>query len=193
MSKKIVKTRKETINGEQVTVKIIEPKQRKVSRYVDRSTTDCPYCKSTLVLNSYGKWECTGDKLKIWANDFYKYYRATEKEREHILSKFSNVSRFLELYDRWAYDIITEGEATYDCGYTNEIFPLIATCQEKIPDPLVTKRIEKKLGRKLTLEELLGEHELYAYGGRILTEWRKNAKQIRIPWIILPAEVEVSV
>ena len=190
---KVIQTHKVIINDKEVTVNVMAPKPRKEKKYAVRSTSTCPYCKSKLILNDLGAWECTGEKLKIWENDFYKYKRAKEKGKEEILARFSNTSRFLELYDRWAYDIIEKGEPTYDCGYTNEIYPLMAECQEKIPDPLVVKKIEQKLGRKMTERELLGEQDLYWYGGQVLTEWRKKAKLVKVPWIVLPSEAGTSI
>lgn len=190
--KKIVKRRTEIIDGQSVTVSTVKPKERKVTKYVDRTNTTCPNCQSLLKLNEHGQFECSGNKLRVWEKEFVAYYRATDIEKEEILSKFSNTSIFGELYDRWKYNRENE-EEMFDCGYTNEIFPLLSESKETIPDPLVVKRIEAKLGRELTLDELLGEVELFSYKGSIFTEWRPKARTVKIPWIVLPSENEVSV
>jgi hypothetical protein len=191
MKKKILRKTTEIIDGKSVTVTILSPKERKVTRYVDRSNTTCPNCQSTLRLNDLGQYECTSNKLMVWEKEFFAYDRADMEGKEEILAKFSNTSLFSELYDRWKY--ARENDEKFDCGYTNEVFPLLSESKEVIPDPLVVKRVEKKLGRELTLDELLGEVELFTFGGRVLTEWRPKARTLRIPWIVLPSQSEVKV
>lgn len=193
MGKKIIDKYTENIDGAEVTILTIEPKQKKVKKYADRSNTTCPNCQSILRLNTLGQWECAGDKIKIWEKEFYTYMRSNEKKKVEILANFSNSSRFLELYEMWHYDIILNEGIKFDCGYTNEIFPLISACKEKIPDPLFVKIVESKLGRKLTEEELLGESELYWFKGMVLKNYKKNSRVLRIPWIILPNETETYV
>lgn len=185
----VLSEKETTYNGQKVKVKQLKPKEKKRDFYVARdSVTTCPNCISAMRLNSAGKWECTGDKLKLWESDFVRYRKMSKEERLKYITDISSSSRFLELYDRWAYALESEGEEAFDCGYSNILFPLHGSVQVKIPDPLFTKIIEQKLGRPLTEEEIYGEHELYFYQGRVLTEWRNNAKLIRIPFVILPSE-----
>lgn len=177
------------IDGQTVKVKQLKPKHKKKDVYVARNTTtSCPNCLSTMKPNALGLFECSGDKLKVWVPDFARYKQMQHEQRMKYLTDLSNSSRFLELFDRWDYASSTDGKEEFNCGYTNILFPLTATSQVKIPDPLYTKILEQKLGRSLTEEEIYGESELWAYGNRILTSWRKNAIPVKIPFVILPNE-----
>jgi len=187
--KKAQKEKKITIEGQSYTVKQLKPKPKKRDVYVTRNTTtSCPNCSSTMKLNALGLFECSGDKIRIWEPDFVRYRQMSNEQKVKYLADLSNSSRFLELYDRWDYASSTEGEEEFNCGYTNILFPLTGTSQVRIPDPMFTKILEQKLGRSLTEEEIYGESELWAYQGAILTSWRKNARIVRIPFVILPNE-----
>lgn len=184
-----LKEKKITIDGKSFTVKQLKPKAKKKDIYVARNTTtSCPNCLSTMKLNSLGLFECSGDKLRVWEPDFAKFKNMTAEQKSKFLADLSSSGRFVELFDRWDYALSTEGKEEFNCGYTNILFPLTGTAQVRIPDPLFTKKLEQKLGRPLTEEEIYGETELWSYQGAILTSWRKNAKPIRIPFVILPNE-----
>lgn len=176
------------IDGETVTLKRFKPKNKKKSKNVRMTVTSCPNCMSSMILNSDGFWECTGSRLRLWEDEFNKFSGLTKEKQVEYLTTLSSYSRFVELYDKWKYSIEVGVPEEFNCGYTNIIYPPNGTVQVRIPDPLFVKRIEKKLGRPLTEEELYGESELYKYGGKILTQWRKKAIPIRIPWIVLPSE-----
>lgn len=174
-----------------VKIKKLKPKGKKRGRNDRTNSLSCPNCLSKLVTNSLGLLECTGDRLKIWEKEFERYYRLDDVKKVEFLKNVSANGNFQELYDRWVYARENELPNEFDCGYSNILFPPSGNVKVRIPDPIFCKRIEQKLGRKLTEEELFGESPLYQYGGRILTEWRKRAKEIRIPFIILPDEQEI--
>jgi len=184
-----MKNKSDTAKTHNIKVKKLKPKQKKKQFYAARNTiTNCPNCLSTMKLDRLGLWECSGDKLKIWEPDFVRYKSMDEQEKLKFLSNLSNSGRFLELYDRWLFAYNSDSAEPFNCGYTNVLFPLTGTAQITIPDPLYTKILEQKLGRPLTEEEIHGESELYSYKNKVLTEWKKGAKLIRIPFIILPNE-----
>jgi hypothetical protein len=179
------------MEGRKISLKKFKARKEKKKKSARSTTITCPNCLSRLVLNKLGLWECTGDKLEVWKEDFIKFSSMEEKQKGEYLVKLSNYSRFIELFDKWKYSIEVAAPEEFNCGYTNVVFPITGSASVRIPDPLIVKRLEKKLGRKLTEEELIGESELYSYSGRVLTEWRKKAKVIKIPYIILPSEVTV--
>ena len=181
------------VNGEKAKVKVLKPKLKKRTRHARTTTLSCPNCLSTLKLNGQGLWECTRDKLIIWEKDFVKYHKMTPKQKISFLSKLTSTSRFEELYDYWKYSVETNQPEEFTCGYTNDIHLPIAQNKQRIPDPLFCKRIEKLLGRSLTEEEIYGDSPLYFYRGKVLTEYRKRAKEIKMIWIILPDEIEISI
>jgi hypothetical protein len=181
------------IDGQSVPLKKFKTKKTKRINNARHTLTNCPNCLSSMRLNAHGSWECSADKLNIWEKDFIAFSNLDDKEKGEYLLGLSNYSQFIELFDKWKYSQDNNAPEEFNCGYTNTVYPMLGTASVRIPDPIVVKNIEKKLGRKLTEEELIGESELWSYGGRILTEWRKKAKQIRIPYIILPSETTVYV
>lgn len=188
-SKSVVRKETIEINGQQITLKKLKPKEKKRESYdIRNSVTTCPNCMSRMTLDEVGTWQCSGNRLKHWESEFVKYRRMNNDDKAKYLGNLSNTSRFLELYDRWEYALNSDGKDTFGCGYTNVLFPLNGSVQVRIPDPLFTKIIENKLGRPLTEEELYEEQEIYFYQGRVLTKYREGAKVIRIPWVVLPTE-----
>lgn len=179
------------LEGQKVKVKKLKAKAKKRGRNDRTNSLSCPNCLSKLVTNSYGILECTGDRLKIWQKEFEKYHKLTPEQKVEFLKNVSANGNFQELYDRWVYAQQQETPEDLDCGFTNTLFPPNGNVKVRIPDPIFVKRLEQKLGRKLTEEEIFGESPLYFYAGRVLTEWRKRAKEIRIPFIILPDEEEI--
>lgn len=179
------------LDGQQVKVKKLKAKAKKRGRNDRSNSLTCPNCLSKLITNSIGLLECTGDRMKIWEKEFERYYKLDDEKKVEFLKNVSANGNFQELYDRWVYARENELPNEFDCGYSNVLFPPSGNVKVRIPDPIFCKRIEQKLGRKLTEEELYGESPLYQYGGRILTEWRKRAKEIRIPFVILPDEEEI--
>ncbi len=181
------------VAGEKVTVHTYEYSKKKEMRNARSNTSSCPNCLSTLKTNDSGFLYCTGNKLIIWEKDFAKYHAMKDIEKAKYLSKISNTSKFEELYDYWRYAFENNDPAQFDCGYTNNVSLPIGSSKSRIPDPIVCKRLETSLGRKLTEEELYGESPLYSYRGKILTEYKKRAKEVKIPWILLPDLVEIKI
>lgn len=178
------------LDGTKVKVKKLKARAKKRGRNDRSNNLSCPNCLSKLITNTYGVLECTGDRLKLWEKEFVKYFKLTPEEKLEYLKGVSSDGNFQDLYDRWVYAQEQNTPEEFGCGYTNTLFPPMGTVKVRIPDPIFTKRLEDKLGRKLTEEELIGESPLYFYQGRVLTEWRKRAKEIRIPYVILPDEEE---
>lgn len=179
-------------DGSKIKIQQLKPRLKKQVNYVARHTiTSCPNCLSSMILDESKNWKCTGNKLQLWESDFVKFKKMNDSEKIKYIEDLSNYSRFLELFDRWEYALESNGEEQFDCGYTNTLFSPNGSVQVRIPDPLVCRRIEDKLGRPLTEEEHHEESELFFYAGQVLTKYREGAKVIRIPWIILPSETTI--
>lgn len=181
------------LDGSKVKVKKLKAKAKKRGRNDRTNSLSCPNCLSKLITNSIGVLECTGDRLKFWEKEFEKYHKLTPENKIEYLKNVSSDGNFQELYDRWVYAQNQNAPEEFGCGYTNTLFPPMGNVKVRIPDPIFIKRLEYKLGRALTEEELIGESPLFFYQGRVLTEWRKRAKEIRIPYVILPDEEEIYV
>jgi len=186
---KPIKESEELYNGHRVKVKTYALKKHRRDNYVANNRyNSCPNCLSRMTLNELGMWECSGDRLRTWESEFVKYRNMDKAKKLKYITSLSNSSRFLELYDSWEYALNSNGKEAFGCGYTNVLFPLNGSVQVRIPDPIFTKIIEQKIGRKLTEEELYEEQEISFYAGRVLTKYREGAKVIRIPWVVLPTE-----
>lgn len=187
-NRNILEEIEEEYKGEKVLVKKLKPKKKKTQRTSRRTTTTCPNCMSTLFINDLNVWECSGDRLKHWEYTFWRYDKTDEKGKVDILSTISDNGRFLELFDRWVYCQNAEPKEEFNCGYSNHSFSPNGGVKVNIPDPIFVKKLENKLGRELTEEEVLGEVDLFWYNGMVLTKYRKDAKKIKIPFIVLPSE-----
>jgi hypothetical protein len=187
-NKNLLKEFQTEYNGETITVKKFKIFKNKPSNNGKNKKLLCPNCASFLKADSLGHLKCTGNKLEFWEKEFIRFDKMDNNAKIKYITNISNYSNFMELYDKWKFSVVNNLPEEFNCGFVNDIYPPNGNIQIKIPDPLVVKRLEKKLGRKLTEEELLGESELWAYGGRVLTHWRRKAKQIRIPFIVLPSE-----
>jgi hypothetical protein len=176
------------VNGQKVTVHKLKPKERKVSNNARSNDTTCPNCLSKLSLNDSGIKFCTGDKLQFWEKEFIKYEKLSDEKKAEYLVNISEDSDFLNLYDRWAYAQKDENKEPFTCGYTNKIFFPIPSSNITIPDPIKVLKVERKLGRKLTEEELYGESDLWEYKGMILKEYRQGSKKVKIPLVRFPED-----
>ena len=185
------KTYDAAIDGQKVSINQYEPYDRRRTRHARSNNTSCPYCLSLLKADSFGTLYCTSTRLKIWEKQFAAFHALNAQEQEKYLGGLSNTGRFKELYDRWKYAFENNLPDEYNCEFSNQIFPIISASKNIIPDPLFCKKLEEKLGRPLTEEELRNESELYFYQGQVLTDYRKRAKLINIPHILLPDEIEV--
>lgn len=156
ISKKTIKT-----NNKEVTVTKLKTKNPRKHHRVRKISTQCPVCMSTLVLGSLSKWECTGDRLSIWVPYFIEYEKLKEVDKISFLKKISDKDRFFELYYKWAY-LDKAGERTnFTCGYTPQLHTPVAKLKTSAPNLTLVPVIEKKLGRKLTELELLGEKPVW--------------------------------
>jgi ribosomal protein L37AE/L43A len=175
--------------GQTVKIKKFKTKNKKSRQNVRRNVFNCPNCLSSVKIDELGIWECTGDKLKIWEEEFNKFYHLPKDKKDKYIKTIISDSRFLDLYDKWVYSYENNKSEEFTCGYTNKIFLPIVTVKCVIPDPIYTKFIESRINRKLTLEEISGEDELWIYKGSVYKKYRKGANKIRIPFIRFPEDI----
>lgn len=171
------------------------PKVRKIKTRSKRKKTNstrkveisCPYCYSKLRVNELGVLECSGDKLKIWENEFYKYVKLADSDRKKYLNKLHNdASLFTELFERWERSDPQGKLLKLECVYTNQIFNPVSRYRTSIPDPILVATIEASLGRELTDDEKFGESELWREGKRYFTNFKEGRIKVRIPILIYP-------
>jgi hypothetical protein len=184
---KIINTYKEIIDSKEVSIKVVDSSKKSKRKNRSRTTAICPECNSVLKLNNLGIWECTGNELLYWHQEFAKYRIKEEQEKLEFLNTVSDTGQFIDLYNKWINSQELKG-VTFDCGYSNRLYPSHSNSKEIIPDPVQVANIEKKLGRKLNLEELKNEQDLWVYGGQYLTKYRKGAKKVKIKYITFPDE-----
>jgi len=174
--------------GQKVTIKVGKPKEKRKQINRPKNVTTCPECSSTLILNNIGVWQCTGDQLKQWENQFYKYSKLNEDDKVEFLKSVSDTGKFQYLFGRWEYSQESDSQG-FNCGYSNNINLPLPNSQSKLPDPLFVKHVERKLGRPLTEEEKWGEGDIWFYKGQYLNKYRKNSKRVKIPIISIPRDV----
>lgn len=105
----------------------------------------CPNCFSTLSQSQQGEMICTGDRLARWQEQYKEYKLLSEDEQKDFLDSLDTPERFLELGS------LTPGES---CGNTSKISHVAPNNSIRIPDPIATRVLERKLQRSLTEEEL---------------------------------------
>lgn len=187
-NKNVIAEYETQIEGQVVTVHTIKPKEKKVISYGRPNTNHCPYCLSSLIVDGSGLQQCSGDKLLFWEGEFSKYFSMDEPSKVNYIQTLSEESQFFELFDRWVITLSLDSVEKFSCGYTNKIFFPMPSGNVTIPDPVRVSNVEKRLGRRLTEEELYGESELWQYAGMVLKDYRKNAKKIKIPLIRFPED-----
>lgn len=173
--------------GQQVTVHKIKAKDKKVINNTRSNFSNCPNCLSKMILDENGLQKCSGDRLVTWELEFDKFNALDKSAQGEYLKNISFNSTFMELYDRWVY-AKSNPDDPFSCGFTNHIFFPIPSCTVIIPDPAQVSRIEKKLGRKLTEEEVLGEKELFEFQGSIFEKYRKGARTVKISMLRFPED-----
>lgn len=188
----LVKQYQEEVDGQEVTVSQFKPKDKKGKSYGRSSTTNCPCCGSKLGLNDQQLWYCTSDKLKYWESEFDKYASLNDADKVIYLQNITSDSQFFDLFDKWKYSKEVDKPDEFHCGYTNNIFLPIANTRTIIPDPLVVKRLEEKLKRPLTEEELKNEGTIHFRFKKVSDKWFKGGKPFIIPYIVLPDEISFS-
>lgn len=187
-SKSIESQKVVQIDGRSVQVTKLKPKKHRSKKHARHTVTSCPNCLSTLKLNEFGVWYCTGDRLALWTGEFEKYARMNDDRRKEYLSTISDLDKFIDLFNRW--DFINESgvREMFNCGYSNEVYPPISRVKSHLPDPAFVKSIERRIGRQLTEEEKANESELWEWNGVISAQRRDGSRRIRIPWINLPED-----
>ena len=187
--KNVIAEYQDDIKGQAVTIHKMKPKEKKVISYGRPNAVNCPYCLSHLITDVGGLQQCSGNKLEYWDREFTKFNELTDYLKGKYIETISEESQFFELFDRWAYSKKPDSEEKFNCGYTNKIFFPMPSGNVTIPDPVRVSNVEKKLGRRLTEEELYGESELWQYGGNIFKEYHKGARKVKIPLIRFPEDV----
>lgn len=176
-------------NGQIVKVTKLKPKDRKGAPNAARRISSCPSCLSVLKINAQGLWECTGDRLQLWDLEFARFDQLDDQAKALYIKNVSIDSRFLELYDKWVYAKKENKPEEFNCGYTNKIILPIGSGKTRIPDPIVTKRLETSLKRKLTEEEMYGEVDLWIKNRQVSLDYKRGARRVKIPIITLPDDV----
>lgn len=178
--------KKATQNSE-VKVKRLKPRLKKKKSSHRKVEINCPYCYSKLRVNDVGVLECSGDKLKIWENEFIKYVKLGADEKKAYLDKLHNdYSLFLELFERWERSDTESKRLRLECIYTNQIFNPVSRYRTSLPDPILVAAIEESLGRELTEEEKFGESEIWREGRAYFTNFKEGRVKVRIPILIYP-------
>lgn len=175
--------KKATKPNKEVKVKKIKPRLKRKKTSTRKVEVSCPYCYSKLRVNDAGVLECSGDKLKIWEAEFYKYVKLNENDRKDYLDKLHNdYSLFLELFERWE----RTNPKKLECIYTNQIFNPISRYRTSLPDPILVSAIEESLGRELTEEEKYGEVEIWREGKTYFSDFKEGRVKVKIPILIYP-------
>lgn len=185
--KNVINEYEDYYNGQVVTVHRLKSKDKKVVNTTRNVLINCPNCLSKIQLDQFGLYKCSGDRLTQWEKEFEQFSSLLDVKKAEFLKNISFDSMFLELYDRWIYSK-SNPEDPFGCGFTNQIFLPIPSCSVTIPDPAQVKRIEKKLKRRLTEEEIFGEKELFEYRGSVFSEYRTGAKIVKISLIRFPED-----
>jgi len=167
-------------------IKKLKAKQRKEMNNAARFGNSCPNCLSSLVTNKLGILECSGNRLRIWENEFLKYNKLSEKEKKLYLIGISYSSLFLDLLEKW--NVVDEHgrRVSFNCGYTNKLCNPVSRFRTSVPDPIAVRIIEKNLKRELTEEEKRGEVDIWYIGGIYTNKYKKGAKKIKITNIVFP-------
>jgi hypothetical protein len=165
-----------------INLQTLKPKRRKVGNNVRTNDRTCPNCLSALKVSTDGSWECTGNRLKFWEEEFKKFDLTVENEKENFLKNFSNPIKFLDMKDQWMKN------REINCGFNSRLFYPNTGYSVQMPDPIVVGKIEKGLKRTLTEEEIAGEKSLFKLDGVYLTEYKEGAERIDIPMISFPED-----
>lgn len=138
----------------------------------------CPNCMSKLKLVD-GDYECTGDRLQIWQEEFKKFDMMNLKEKKGYLDDISDQDRFFKMY---------QSKDNLSCGYSTYRTPILPSYTENIADPLVVGRIERSLGRLLTEKELEEDFKFYRNENNFRLKPTYGYEEFKIPRILFPDE-----
>lgn len=75
------------------------------------------------------------------------------------------------------------------CYFTSRNVNAMNQVSTTIPDPMVVKRLERSLKRKLTEEELAGENKLWVVGSDYFNKEVKGSVEVTIPMIQFPDDL----
>jgi len=123
-------------------------KRRQTNANLKSISNLCPNCFSTLVKNEDGDIECSGDKLKFWKDEVALYKKMNVEQQKIYLESLENANEFLRLA------AAVETAEALDCGYSANLVSIIPNYSTRIPDPMAVNKLERKLKRLLTEEEL---------------------------------------
>jgi hypothetical protein len=173
-------------NEEEINVKKIKSKNPKPTNNYRNLINTCPYCLSKLVTNEFNILECSGDKIKIWEKTFIDYEKMNDKDRKEFIKKFSDISMFNELYERWSYKDEKGMRQGLSCIFTSRLFNPISRIRSTLYDPILVGAIERSLGRSLSDKELSGEVEIWKEKNSYFSDYKKGRKLVRVPELIFP-------
>lgn len=138
----------------------------------------CPNCMSTLEVKS-GKYICTGDVLNYWRQELEKYDNMKDDEKQIY---FNSVS------DKEVFSNILSNRESLNCSYSSNLTSIMTDNNMLVPDPLVVSKIELKLGRRLTEEELVEDKAFYRSGSNISLQKVEGFEEFKIPFIRFPED-----
>lgn len=118
------------------------------------TNSSCPNCLSSLLINKQGYYECSGNNLKYWEEQFKLFDTMSSSEKAIYLDNLSDTGSFLELHLKWSFKDTEGHRSNFGCGYSHKTYSPINKLRTKMRDPVAVRFKEKKLGRKLTDEEL---------------------------------------
>jgi hypothetical protein len=75
------------------------------------------------------------------------------------------------------------------CHFTSRNMNFVNQVNTVIPDPMVVKRIERSLKRKLTEEEAVGESKLWFLNGRYFDHEVEYGEEVDIPKVQFPDDL----
>jgi hypothetical protein len=158
-------------------VEVYKPKRRRVGINARSVNHTCPNCLSTLTLTEQGQWKCTGNKLKLWSKQFEEYEKMNVIQKQKYLNTLDNQDKFLEWFNQ---------KDKLVCDWLSRSATVEPTYSTTIPDPMAVNKIEKKLGRELTEEEL--EEGFVFYRKLIYNEYFYSLTKVDKDWTsyILP-------
>ena len=158
----------------------LKAKKPRVSRRDYSNIDSCTYCLSKIVVSN-GVWACTGNKLKMWQNEFETYSKLTEEQRTVYIENISNKQQFERLYESWL-----TGELA--CDFTERLYSALPSYTVDLPDPLFINKLEKAFGRLLTDEEKSGAVPIWKKGNKYFSEYEEGCDEIEIPTIAFPED-----
>lgn len=177
------------IKPAKINTQKLKPKRRKVGRNVRNTNYSCPNCLSTIHVNHYGQWQCTGDKLNLLRKDFEAYEKMNTQQKQEYLDTVDNKDKFLALFSE---------RDNLRCSWSNQEPKIQQTYSTQIPDPIAVGKIERSIGRNLTEEELEEGFKFYrklsdrtpgqVYEYRLTAQESTDWREFILPRVTFPDE-----